>query len=432
MSNFQAIRDKAIELSRQACEHDRNEQYEEAYKLYKLAIKHFIHLAKCNLYSVETNPILRENFEHKAIEYIDRAEKLSSYLQRKDSNKSLITDTGVAQKQNRNTPDEEANAGLKRALESAIITEKPDVKWNDVAGLEGAKQALQEAVILPIRFPELFVGRRTPWRGILLYGPPGTGKSYLAKACATEANGTFYSVSSSDLVSKYLGESERLVRTLFEMARNSKPAIIFIDEIDSLCSSRSEGDNDATRRIKTEFLVQMQGVGHKEEGILVLGATNIPWELDSAVRRRFERRIYIPLPDENARAVMFKLHIGDTPNNLTDDDFKALARQTEGFSGSDIAVMVKSALMEPVRRCHKSSHFKKVTVSNKVCYTPCPPSDDSAIEMNILDIPPNSLYPPEVTADDFYAILDTAKPTVSAEDLRKHEEFTRVFGQEGN
>ena len=216
------------------------------------------------------------------------------------------------------------------------------------------------------------------------------------------------------------------------MARNSKPAIIFIDEIDSLCSSRSEGDNDATRRIKTEFLVQMQGVGHKEEGILVLGATNIPWELDSAVRRRFERRIYIPLPEENARAVMFKLHIGDTPNNLTDDDFKTLARQTEGFSGSDIAVMVKSALMEPVRICHKSSHFKKGTVDNKVCYTPCPPSDSSAIEMNILDIPPNSLYPPEVTANDFYNILDTAKPTVSVEDLRKHEEFTRTFGQEGN
>ena len=321
---------------------------------------------------------------------------------------------------------------MKKALEGAIITEKPNVRWDDVAGLEGAKQALQEAVILPIRFPELFVGRRTPWRGILLYGPPGTGKSYLAKACATEANGTFYSVSSSDLVSKYLGESERLVRTLFEMARNSKPAIIFIDEIDSLCSSRSEGDNDATRRIKTEFLVQMQGVGHKEEGILVLGATNIPWELDSAVRRRFERRIYIPLPEEHARAVMFKLHIGDTPNNLTEQDISNLASATSGFSGSDIAVMVKSALMEPVRRCHKSNYFKKVSLDGKVCYIPCPCNDPSAIEMNILDIPPNSLYPPEVTADDFYNILDTAKTTVSAEDLRKHEEFTRVFGQEGN
>ena len=140
-------------------------------------------------------------------------------------------------------------------LEGAIVTEKPNVSWDDVAGLDNAKQSLQEAVILPSRYPELFEGQRKPWKGILLYGPPGTGKSFLAKACATEADAKFFSVSSSDMVSKYMGESERLVRTLFEMARENRPSIIFIDEIDSLCGSRSEGENDATRRIKTEFLV---------------------------------------------------------------------------------------------------------------------------------------------------------------------------------
>merc|ERR1719265_2712750 len=110
---------------------------------------------------------------------------------------------------------------LKTQLEGAIVTEKPNVAWSDVAGLEGAKEALKEAVILPARFPQLFTGKRTPWRGILLYGPPGTGKSYLAKAVATEANSTFFSISSSDLVSKWMGESERLVRSLFDMARDS-------------------------------------------------------------------------------------------------------------------------------------------------------------------------------------------------------------------
>jgi len=164
----------------------------------------------------------------------------------------------------------------------------------------------------------LFVGKRTPWKGILLYGPPGTGKTHLAKACATEAEATFFSISSSSLVSKYMGESERLVRELFTMARENTPAIIFIDEIDSLCSSRSEGENDATRRIKTEFLVQMQGVGNKDEGVLVLGATNVPWELDPAVRRRFEKRIYIPLPEAPARTTMFKLHVGTTPCDLNE------------------------------------------------------------------------------------------------------------------
>jgi vacuolar protein-sorting-associated protein 4 len=127
-----------------------------------------------------------------------------------------------------------------------------------------------------------------------------------------------------------MGESERLVKSLFELARSTKPSVIFIDEIDSLMSSRSEGENDATRRIKTEFLVQMQGVGKDDEGILVLGATNIPWDLDPAVRRRFQKKIYISLPDEQARVVMLVLNLGDTPNSLTEDDIKLLASRTEG------------------------------------------------------------------------------------------------------
>lgn len=192
-------------------------------------------------------------------------------------------------------------------------------------------------------FPQLFTGKRRPWKGILLYGPPGTGKSYLAKAVATEADATFFAVSSSDLVSKWQGESERLVRSLFEMARESRPAIIFIDEIDSLCSSRSEGESDSTRRIKTEFLVQMQGVGNSHDGLLVLGATNVPWELDPAMRRRFEKRIYIPLPEPHARAIMFPLHLGDTPNDLNDSDFDRLGQLSEGYSGSDISVVGKQS-----------------------------------------------------------------------------------------
>ena len=141
---------------------------------------------------------------------------------------------------------------------------------------------------MPIKFPQLFTGKRKPWKGILLYGPPGTGKSYLAKAVATEANNsTFFSVSSADLMSKWLGESEKLVRNLFELARSQKPSIIFIDEVDSLCSARSDNESESARRVKTEFLVQMQGVSSTDmDGILVLGASNIPWCLDSAIRRR--------------------------------------------------------------------------------------------------------------------------------------------------
>ncbi len=145
---------------------------------------------------------------------------------------------------------------LHASLSHAILVERPNVKWSDVAGLDTAKQLTKETVLMPMMFPQLFTGNRKPWRGLLFYGPPGTGKSHLARAVATEVkNATFFSVSSSDLVSKYQGESERLVRGLWELARKKKPSIIFIDEIDALCSARKDGDNDATTRIKTEVCV---------------------------------------------------------------------------------------------------------------------------------------------------------------------------------
>lgn len=251
-----------------------------------------------------------------------------------------------------------------------------------MAGLEGAKEALKEAVILPIKFPHLFVGKRQPWKGILLYGPPGTGKSYLAKAVATEANSTFFSVSSSDLVSKWMGESERydiycergvcicrctddpfylrLVKQLFNMARENKPSIIFIDEVDALCGPRGEGESEASRRIKTELLVQMDGVGRDSKGVLILGATNIPWQLDAAIRRRFQRRVHISLPDLPGRMRMFEMSIGTTPCDLKPIDFKTLGQMTEGYSGSDIAIAVQDALMQPVRKIQTATHYKEV------------------------------------------------------------------------
>jgi vacuolar protein-sorting-associated protein 4 len=225
-----------------------------------------------------------------------------------------------------------------------------------------------------------------------------------------------------------MGESERLVKSLFEMARKTKPAVIFIDEIDSLMSSRSEGENEATRRIKTEFLVQMQGVGKDDEGILVLGATNIPWDLDPAVRRRFQKKIYISLPDEPARLAMFKLNIGDTPNNLVEDDYKELARMTDGYSGSDIATLTQDAIFEPIRKCQSVRFFRK----EGKYYIPCSPSDEGAFKMTLNEIPePELLLPPDVCIDDFIKAMSKIKPTVSVADLKKQEAFTLEFGQEG-
>ena len=276
------------------------------------------------------------------------------------------------------------------------------------------------------------------YRVSIFLQPPGTGKSYLAKAVATEAESTFFSVSSSDLVSKWLGESERLVKNLFELARQSKPAIIFIDEVDSLCSSRSDSENDATRRIKTEFLVQMQGVGVDNDGILVLGATNIPWGLDAAIRRRFEKRIYIPLPEESPRRRIFEIHIGNTAHALSPNDFNQLARRTDGYSGADIGIVVRDALMMPIRKVQTATHFKQVAGPSPVdpsvvvndLWTPCGPREVGAMEMSWMSIASDKLKEPHLTIADFLKALQNNRPTVNSDDLERFEDFTRDFGQE--
>jgi len=347
MSDLSNYRTQVTEYGKRANDAEKAERFEEAYQNYMAALDIFMHLIK-----YEKNPKLTEVYRQKMGQYMQRAEYIKKTVLDKPAEPTAPAG-GTAQKKKSKDDKEEDDeeAKLAKALSEAIITEKPNVHWDDVSGLEGAKEGLKEAVILPIRFPQLFDETRQPWRGILLYGPPGTGKSFLAKACATECEGTFFSISSSDLVSKWMGESEKLIKQLFKMARDRRPSIIFIDEVDSLCGSRSEGENDSSRRIKTEFLVQMQGVGNDMDKILVLGATNVPWELDNAIRRRFQKRIYISLPDANARAGIFRNKCGKTRNNLTEQDFVQLGELSEGYSGSDLSIVVNEALMMPVRKC---------------------------------------------------------------------------------
>ncbi|KAI9589012.1 vacuolar protein sorting-associated protein 4B [Glossina fuscipes] len=432
---------KAIDLVTKATEEDRNKNYAEALRLYEHGVEHFLHAIKYEAQGEKAKDSIRA----KCLQYLDRAEKLKEYL--KKGRKKPIKEGESGNKDDKDKKSDSDSDGedpekkkLQNKLEGAIVIEKPKVKWSDVAGLDAAKEALKEAVILPIKFPHLFTGKRIPWKGILLFGPPGTGKSYLAKAVATEANNsTFFSVSSSDLMSKWLGESEKLVKNLFELARQHKPSIIFIDEIDSMCSTRSDNENDSVRRIKTEFLVQMQGVGNDTDGILVLGATNIPWVLDSAIRRRFEKRIYIPLPEPHARLVMFKIHLGNTTHTLTEQDLKVLAGKTDGYSGADISIVVRDALMEPVRKVQTATHFKRVTGPSPtdketICddlLLPCSPGDEGAIEMSWMDVPSDKLYEPPVTMRDMLKSLSRTKPTVNEEDLIKLRKFTEDFGQEG-
>uniref|UniRef100_A0A7S4FZZ8 AAA+ ATPase domain-containing protein n=1 Tax=Eutreptiella gymnastica TaxID=73025 RepID=A0A7S4FZZ8_9EUGL len=285
--------------------------------------------------------------------------------------------------------------------------------------------------------PHIFTGKREPWKGLLLYGPPGTGKTFLAKAAASQCDCTFFSISSSNLMSKWLGESERLVRNLFEMARECAPAIVFVDEVDSLCSARDDsGGSDATHRVLTEFLAQMDGVGQdKGERVLVLGATNLPWALDPAIRRRFERRIYIPLPDATARRSMFDIHMGDHPHTLTEADWQELVPRTELYSGADIRNLCRAALMQGVASIEAATHFREVRSQDPAnrqgaLLEPCAPSHPGASPMDFADMSPSDLrrlVPPPVTKEDFLGHVQ-GMGSVTADQIQKFEEFTNKFG----
>ncbi|XP_050970265.1 spastin isoform X3 [Labeo rohita] len=245
----------------------------------------------------------------------------------------------------KNVDSKLANLILNEIVDSGAV-----VQFDDIAGQDLAKQALQEIVILPALRPELFTGLRTPARGLLLFGPPGNGKTMLAKAVAMESNATFFNISAASLTSKYVGEGEKLVRALFAVARELQPSIIFIDEIDSLLCERREGEHDASRRLKTEFLIEFDGVqSGGDDRVLVMGATNRPQELDEAVLRRFAKRIYVALPTEETRLKLLKNLLSKHKNTLSQKELSQLARMTEGYSGSDLTSLAKDAALGPIR-----------------------------------------------------------------------------------
>ncbi|XP_053733825.1 katanin p60 ATPase-containing subunit A-like 1 [Synchiropus splendidus] len=295
-------------------------------------------------------------------------------------------------------------------LEKDIVSRNPNVHWDDIADLEDAKKLLREAVVLPMWMPEYFKGIRRPWRGVLMVGPPGTGKTMLAKAVATECGTTFFNVSSSTLSSKYRGESEKLVRLLFEMARFYAPTTIFIDEIDSICSRRGTSDeHEASRRVKSELLVQMDGVGGAQENedpskmVMVLAATNFPWDIDEALRRRLEKRIYIPLPTAVGRRELLKINLREV--EVADDvDLDLIAEKIEGYSGADITNVCRDAAMMAMRRRIQGLS----------------PEEIRALSKDELQMP--------VTMEDFTLTLKKISKSVSASDLEKYEAWMVEFG----
>ncbi|KAK1369803.1 Fidgetin-like protein 1 [Heracleum sosnowskyi] len=288
-------------------------------------------------------------------------------------------------------------------ISNEIMDQDPNVRWEDIAGLDHAKTCVTEMVIWPLLRPDIFKGCRSPGRGLLLFGPPGTGKTMIGKAIAGEAKATFFYISASSLTSKWIGEGEKLVRALFGVASCRQPAVIFVDEIDSLLSQRkSEGEHESSRRLKTQFLIEMEGFDSGSDQVLLIGATNRPQELDEAARRRLTKRLYIPLPSSDARAwIIRSLLQKDGLFKLSEEDTNTICKLTAGYSGSDMKNLVKDASMGPLREALRQG--VEITKLNKEDMRP-------------------------VTLQDFESALQEVRPSVSLNELGIYEDWNKQFG----
>jgi katanin p60 ATPase-containing subunit A1 len=316
-----------------------------------------------------------------------------------------------------------ANSELVELIENEVMETNPGVKWDDIAELKDAKRLIQEALLLPLLMPDYFKGIRRPWKGVLMFGPPGTGKTMLARAVATECKTTFFNVSSSTLTSKYRGESEKLIRVLFQLAKHHAPSVVFIDEIDALCSARGgAGEHEASRRLKSQLLIEMDGANSSsskkdddddddDDGdassklVMVLCATNLPWALDEALRRRLEKRIYIPLPNDIARKALFRINLRDikcAPNL----DFDKLSELTASYSGADITNVCRDASMMQMRRLIKGKTPEQIMQLSKA---------------------PGQIDAP-ITMEDFAEAISRVHSSVGAEDSEKYQKWASSFG----
>nr|XP_057906738.1 katanin p60 ATPase-containing subunit A-like 2 isoform X1 [Doryrhamphus excisus] len=300
---------------------------------------------------------------------------------------------------------------LATIISKDIYLHNPNVRWEDIIGLEDAKRLVKEAVVYPIKYPQLFTGILSPWKGLLLYGPPGTGKTLLAKAVATECKTTFFNISASSIVSKWRGDSEKLVRVLFELARYHAPSTIFLDELESVMGQRGSnmvGEHEGSRRMKTELLVQMDGLARSEDLVFVLAASNLPWELDHGMLRRLEKRILVGLPPAPARQAMISHWL--PPVNTTGElqlhaelDYRLLSKEMDGYSGSDIRLACKEAAMRQVRKIFEALEL---------------------YQDGDMGMPPICLE--TVTTQDFLEVLAHTKPSARGL-MEKHTAWEKEF-----
>ncbi|OAD55176.1 Katanin p60 ATPase-containing subunit A-like 2, partial [Eufriesea mexicana] len=262
-----------------------------------------------------------------------------------------------------------ANSELRKIAEDVsneIVLNNLNVHWDDVIGLEQCKNAVKEAIVYPLKYPIFFAKLFSPWKGILLYGPPGTGKTMLAKAVATECNCTFFNITASSLVSKWRGDSEKYIRVLFDLAYSHSPTIIFIDEIDWIATVENNLLSEPAKRFRSELLTRMDGlVSTENSNVVLLAATNSPWNIDAALLRRLEKRIYVSLPDEITRLHMFRLYLSD--EMLEDqNEINMILEMTKSYSSADIKLLCKQAWMTQISPICKQLDQKEISITHLI------------------------------------------------------------------
>jgi len=300
---------------------------------------------------------------------------------------------------------EEAFKNIEPSAMREVFFEVPQVKWDDIGGLNAIKQELVEAVEWPLKYPEAFEAINSkPPKGIMLFGPPGTGKTMLAKATAYESEANFISIKGPELLSKYVGESEKAVREVFRKARQASPAVVFFDEVDSIAPARGTGfDSHVTERVISQILTEMDGMEELKD-VLVIAATNRPDLVDPALLRpgRLDRMIYITPPDTKARTGIFKIHLKGKPLNKN-VDINELVRMTDGYVGADIEAICREASIMALREMITPG------MDQKKC---------RELSSNIV-----------ITMDHFDRALTRIRPTISRSKLQDYDKIAQEFTQ---
>lgn len=307
-----------------------------------------------NVFTLYAKGLLKENSTAKAIEVYKKAlaidpnyfdEELDSQLRSRGSNES-------------NKEEEEYDGRF---------LQKPDINFNDVGGMEAVKKEIELKIIKPLLHPELYkaYGKKIGG-GILLYGPPGCGKTYIAKATAGQVKAKFISVSLNDILDMWIGNSEKNLHEIFELARKNTPCVLFIDEIDALGASRSDMKQSSGRHLINQFLQELDGISSTNDGVLIIGATNTPWNLDPAFRRpgRFDRIVFVPPPDAASRESILRLKLNNKPTGTI--DFQSIAKKAENYSGADIDAIIDISIEQKLEASFSEGIPKPLETSDLV------------------------------------------------------------------